>query len=95
MVLTETVIECEEQKLVFSTPVTVQVTSGGGKIHLDSSVGICGVGCDFEAAWEDFRAQIFTCWNHPVERQKYFPPQVGAREEPVKRATNFKWVANM
>ena len=90
MVLMETVIESEEQKLIFSTPLTVRISYKARKVTLESSLGIAGVGDDFESAWENYRAEIFKRWNDPAMRQKYFPPQAGIREEPVKRATHYK-----
>ena len=94
MVLMETVIESEEQKLIFSTPLTVRISYKARKVTLESSLGIAGVGDDFESAWENYRAEIFKRWNDPVLRDRFFPSDAGTREEPVKRATNFKWAAN-
>ena len=94
MVLMETVIESEEQKLIFSTPLTVHIRYKAHKVNLESSVGISGVGGDFESAWENLRAEIFKRWNDPAMRDRYFPSDAGTREETVTRATNFKWAAN-
>ena len=94
LVLIETVIESEEQKLIFSTPLTVHIICKARKVNLESSVGISGAGSDFESAWENLRAEIFKRWNDPVMRDRYFPSDAGIREETVTRATNFKWAAN-
>jgi hypothetical protein len=94
MVLMETVIESEEQKLIFSIPLTVRISYKARKVTLESSLGIAGVGDDFESAWENYRAEIFKRWNDPVMRDRFFPSDAGAREETVTRGTNFKWAAN-
>ena len=94
MVLMETVIESEEQKLIFSTPLTVHISCKAHEVNLESNLGISGAGSDFESAWENLRAEIFKRWNDPVLRDKHFPSEAGIREATVTRATSFKWAAN-
>jgi hypothetical protein len=94
MILRETVIESEEQKLIFSTPLTVHINCKARQVTLESNLGIAGAGSDFESAWKNLRAEIFKRWNDPVLRDKHFPSEAGIREATVTRATSFKWAAN-
>ena len=92
--LTESVIEYEEQRLVFSRPLVVNIRGEKGKITLESTIGISGSGSDFESAWKNFRVEIFRRWNDPVMRAKQFLPGTVDREETVKSAVGFKVAAD-
>ena len=93
-ILTESVIEYEEQRLVFSQPLAVGVRCDEGKITLESTLGISGSGSDFESAWKNFRVEMFRCWNDPVMRGKRFPSGTVDREEMVKSAVGLKQAAD-
>ena len=93
-VLTESVIEYEEQRLVFSKPLAVYIRGSKGRITLESSLGISGSGSDFPSAWKHFRMEIFRRWNDPVLRPKQFLPGTIDREETVKAAVGFKETAD-
>ncbi len=62
-VLMETEIEYEQQRLVFSQALAVQVRCDEGKITLESTLGISGCGSNFESEWKNFRVEMFRCWN--------------------------------
>jgi hypothetical protein len=93
-VLTETEIEYGGQRLVFSKPLTVRIRCAGGKITLESNIGISGAGSDFESAWKSLRAEISTRWKDPLMKGKHFPAGIVDRDETVKYAVNFKQTAN-
>ena len=93
-VLTESVIEYDEQRLIFSKPLVMHIRCAKGKITLESAIGISGSGFDFESAWKNFRVEIFRRWNDPVIRAKQFLPGTVDREETVKSAVGFKVAAD-
>ena len=92
--LTETAIEYQKQRLVFSKPLAVRIRCGESKITLESSIGISGSGSDFESTWEVLRMEIFKRWNDPVLRAKHFPSHTVDREETVSSAMNLARLAS-
>jgi len=92
--LTESVIEYEEQRLIFSKPLVVHIRGEKGRITLECTIGISGSGSDFQSAWKNLRIEIFRRWNDPVMRAKQFLPGTVDREETVKCAVGFKVAAN-
>ena len=92
--LIESVIEYEEQRLVFSRPLVVHIRGEKGRVTLESTIGISGSGSDFQSAWQTLRTEIFRRWNDPVMRAKQFLPGVVNREEAVKAAVGFREAAD-
>jgi hypothetical protein len=92
--LTESVIEYEERRLIFSKSLVVHIRDEKGRITLESSIGISGSGSAFQSARKNFRIEIFRRWNDPVTRAKQFLPGTVDREETVKSAVGFKEAAD-